>query len=447
MNLKYNILTAIAAISLTVRPATAQTNGSNSPYSRFGLGLPSEQSQGFNRSMGGVAQGLRNGGRVNMQNPASYSAIDSLTFLFDVGMGLQRDRLSMGDNHQSVNNTSFDYVNAAFRVKPKLGMSVGFVPYSTIGYSFSQDYTIMQDPFLNKSVTQTLSYSGEGGLHQMYVGAGWSPLKGFSFGANLSYLWGNINNTVSQAFAEDGTTNTSNYSSLTTKYTAELRTWKADIGVQYQMTLDKAGKDQLTMGATVGLGHKIGSDATLQRTSLSGDTIQRTTDKAFQLPMTYSAGFAWEHDQKLTVAADFTFEQWGDCVTPQIGHAGTDANSTTYSAATGTYSNRFRLSAGAEYVPGRYDRTYHHRINYRLGGYFSSPNLRINGLDGPREYGLTAGVGLPITNRWNSGTLVNVGLQWSRRVPSSATLITENILRVNIGVTFNESWFMKWKIK
>ena len=65
----------------------AQSNGSNSSYSRFGLGLLNEQSQGFNRAMAGVAQGYQSGKQVNMLNPASYSAIDSLSFIFDVGPG------------------------------------------------------------------------------------------------------------------------------------------------------------------------------------------------------------------------------------------------------------------------------------------------------------------------------------------------------------------------
>mgnify|MGYP002794663012 CR=1 FL=1 len=69
--------------------APAQTNGSNSPYSRFGLGSLKDQSQGFNKAMSGVALGFRDGNRINMQNPASYSAIDSLSFIFDVGLTLQ----------------------------------------------------------------------------------------------------------------------------------------------------------------------------------------------------------------------------------------------------------------------------------------------------------------------------------------------------------------------
>ena len=57
--------------------APAQTNGSNSPYSRFGLGSLKDQSQGFNKAMSGVAMRYRDGNRSNMQNPPTYSAIDT----------------------------------------------------------------------------------------------------------------------------------------------------------------------------------------------------------------------------------------------------------------------------------------------------------------------------------------------------------------------------------
>ncbi|MCR5179788.1 MAG: hypothetical protein K6C30_01010 [Bacteroidaceae bacterium] len=445
MKLRYPLLLAIAAVSLIPFPLSAQTDGSNSSYSRFGLGLQNDQSQGYNRSMGGVAQGLRDGSRVNMLNPASYSATDSLTFIFDVGMGLQRSLYAVGGSHQSANNTSFDYVNAAFRVLPGLGMSMGFVPYTSIGYNFSQDHFVMKDDLSNQTVTQNLSYYGNGGLHQAYIGAGWNIWKDLSIGANLSYLWGDINNTVFQSFAENGTTNSSSYSSLTTAYSAELSSWKLDLGAQYQLHLNK--KNDLTIGATIGLGHRIGGDAGMMRISQSGDTIQRTSNKAFEIPMTYSLGAAWQHDEKLTVAADLTLEQWGNCVAPRLSNVGTDASSTTYKSATGAYSDRYRFNAGAEYVPARFDRSYLHRINYRAGIYYATPNLKVNGLEGPRELGLTAGLGLPISNRWNGRSILNIGVQWTQRKPSSSALITENIFRINIGLTFNEGWFAKWKFQ
>ena len=75
--------------------ATAQS-GTNSPYSQYGLGVLSDQSQGFNRGMNGLALGMRNGDQVNFLNPASYSAVDSLTMVFDVGLSGQLTNFKEG---------------------------------------------------------------------------------------------------------------------------------------------------------------------------------------------------------------------------------------------------------------------------------------------------------------------------------------------------------------
>ena len=56
-------------------------NGSNSSYSRFGLGTLAEQSQTFNRGMGGVAYGLRNGSRINMQNQPGGATMPGMKWM------------------------------------------------------------------------------------------------------------------------------------------------------------------------------------------------------------------------------------------------------------------------------------------------------------------------------------------------------------------------------
>ena len=86
-------------------------------------------------------------------------------------------------------------------------------------------------------------------------------------------------------------------------------------------------------------------------------------------------------------------------------------------------------------------------MQYRAGAHFSTPYLKINGKDGPREYGLTAGVGVPITNFYNNRSMVNVNLQWLSRSPSEKGMIRENFFMINLSMTFNEVWFMKFKIK
>lgn len=439
MKLKHTLILLFLVAPWTLGKTAAQSNGSNSSYSRYGLGILSDQSNGYNRAMGGVAQGLRSGNRVNFLNPASYSSVDSLTFLFDVGMSLQRTRMVQNGSHDAVNNTAFDFVTAGFRMRKGLGMSLGFKPYTRIGYSFAQEVSVGNDLTTGELITCPAVYTGEGGLHEAFIGAGWEPFKGFSFGANVGILWGNINHNIATALSQNSEETTTD-GTIAIVYDAPIITWKGEVGIQYQTLINSTNR--FTLGATVGIGHKIHRDASYISSTNGSTADTLVAENAFELPMTYSFGLAWEHAERFLIAADAHFEQWGKCTTPQF-----DNRSITYAATEGSYMNRLRFNVGAEYVPGRYDRPYQRRINYRFGGFYSTPYLKVNGQNGPTEFGLTAGVGLPITNAINNRSYVNVGLQWTHRSASATGFIRENIMQINIGITFNERWFMKWKFK
>ena len=71
----------------------------------------------------------------------------------------------------------------------------------------------------------------------------------------------------------------------------------------------------------------------------------------------------------------------------------------------------------------------------------------MNGQDGPKEIRLSIGAGVPILNGINSRSMVNVGLQWMRRSASGVGMIKEDYFVINLGVTFNERWFVKYKIE
>ena len=435
---KYLVLWAILLLATSLR---AQTNGSNSSYSRFGLGTLADQSQGFNRGMGSTGIGIRLGNRVNMQNPASYSAIDSLTFLFDVGMNVSLGHLSSQTASMNVRNCNLDFVNAGLRLRRGMGLSFGFVPYTTIGYNFSTENNVARQYPTTQPITSTSSYSGDGGLHQVYVGLGWRPFAQLSVGVNVGYLWGSFDHELRQTFSENGSS-TSTYSGLNSIENSDISTYKIDFGVQYPLRLD--AENMLTLGATTGIGHRIASDATLTRYSSAGDSLQLTARHPFDLPYTYGVGASWQHKENLLVAADIRQEQWADCKVPVMRRNGT---ATTYAGERGAYKNRTRVAVGAQYTPDIYSSKFVRRMQYRAGAHFSTPYLKINGKEGPREYGLTAGVGVPITNFYNNRSMVNVNLQWLSRSPSEKGMIRENFFMINLSMTFNEVWFMKFKIK
>lgn len=414
----------------------AQTAGMNSSYSRFGLGLLHDQSQGFNKSMAGAGLGIRNGNIINMMNPASFSAIDSLSLILDVGMTASFGKMEQGTKRVAVNNASFDYAHIGMHIARNLGLAAGFVPYTSIGYEFTQGDKQEDGEIRNLVTTQknenAVGYSGSGGLNQAYIGVGWRAYRNLSVGANASFVWGNYSHTVIPVYTEGGVISDAYY--ITAKYyDASLKTFKIDFGVQYPVRLTK--QDWLNLGLTYGLGHKISQDVTV----LVGDSTN-TIPSPFDLPHTIGFGATWQHKNTLMVAADVHNEFWSACRTPIETANG-------YEVRKGSYKNLTKIVLGAQWTPDPFDKRYWKRIRYRLGASYTTPYLKVNGMNGPSELKLSIGAGLPITNRTNNRSVVNFGVQWLRRSASGAGMIKENYLLLNLGLTFNERWFLKYKIE
>lgn len=424
--------TLISALVLCALATTASAqSGTNSPYSQYGLGVLADQSQGMSRGMNGLAIGLRNSSQVNTMNPASYSSVDSLTMIFDAGVAGQVTNFKEGGKKINANNANFEYVVGSFRMKKNLGFGFGILPYSNIGYSYYSTSNINEG---DANYTSTTTYSGSGGVHQAFVGVGWKCFKGLSIGANVSYLWGSYTRSVSPTYSGVSAT------SITKYYTADIRSYKLDIGAQWEQQLDKNNK--FIIGATYSLGHKINSDANAIVSGSSTDTL--TVENAFSIPTSFGVGLAWYHKNNITIGVDYTLQKWGSEKFPEYdNNASSKANA--YQLKSGLLSDRHKVTVGGEWVPNIMSRKIYNRIHYRLGASYATPYVKVNGNDGPKEISVSAGFGIPITNSWNNKSILNISGQF---VHSSAKdLITENTFRINIGLTFNERWFMKWKVE
>ena len=92
-----NSLFALALLVLSAGSLWAQTDGTYggfSPYSVFGLGQMHQSGTSWNKGMGGVGIAARNHRFINILNPASMTARDSLSFMADMGMkGLCLERV------------------------------------------------------------------------------------------------------------------------------------------------------------------------------------------------------------------------------------------------------------------------------------------------------------------------------------------------------------------
>ena len=90
---KNKVFLLIIISSFFVQFSISQNN-TNSPYTRFGFGELSDANSGEQRAMGGVSIGARSNQNINVVNPASYSSVDTMTFMFDVGVSALASRFT-----------------------------------------------------------------------------------------------------------------------------------------------------------------------------------------------------------------------------------------------------------------------------------------------------------------------------------------------------------------
>lgn len=428
------LFTALLAIFLI--PAKGQNT--NSPYSRYGYGVLNDQSVGAARSMGGISYGLR-GLSTNPGNPASYTVVDSLTFIFDMGIDYSKSQLTENGISQKDDNGGLNYITMQFLVAKKLGMSIGLLPFSSVGYSFG---TVEGTDFYS-----TKSFTGSGGFSQVYGGLAYEPMKNLSVGANISYIFGNT--TYSRSLTISGVPN-ANRQSWYHKMTMNML--KFDFGAQYTLPID--AKNDVTIGLVYSPERKASGKiyreyneyASNSTTPLYGDTATYTGSNAHtDLPHTFGAGFTWNRNGNLTVGADATYQKWSNS---RYSIYMDDDLSTS-----NRFNDRWRFNAGLEYTIDPKDRSFVKRMKFRGGVNYS--NSYINILDnagntsGYKEYGVTLGFGLPVRDVVYSGrtSYINIGFEYKNLTPEKSSLIKEQYFGVSLGICFNELWFLKNKFR
>jgi hypothetical protein len=225
-----------------------------------------------------------------------------------------------------------------------------------------------------------------------------------------------------------------------------INNYKLDAGIQWEQKLGK--QDALTIGATFGLGHKLKADPFVTITNTNSQTgVTQTTSYSIkdglEIPMSFGAGLSYRHANRWLLGADFSLQKWGDVKFPEI-----DLTTQDYVLSNNVLRDRQKITVGGEWTPNAYDaRNFLKRVSYRMGASYATPYYNIKGVEGPKELSVSIGLGLPIFNQWTNPrtSQLNISAQWVHT--SAKDLITENTFRINVGLTFNERWFQKWKVR
>ncbi|GAB4328043.1 MAG: outer membrane protein transport protein [Bacteroidales bacterium] len=419
---------------LTVLPAATIVNGQSvisSPYSAFGLGNLSDPNNTRFRGMGNLSIGMRDYFTVNPSNPASYSAFDSTSFVFEGAVKGFYNTLETNEISEPASSATLEHLLFGFPVTKWWHSSFGLLPYSSVGYHVTD---VDDHPDL-KTVKYT--FEGEGGLNRVYWGHSIRPVNWLSLGVNASYLFGSINKIQKVVFPD-----TVNVLGTRVDNSLFINGITFDFGVQYHTLLKN--KYNLTIGGVYQPALRINSEKNyMARTfisQISNVDIFRDTAVIVEglkgettIPSGYGIGFSLANSYDWTIGFDYRYNNWSGFESFGINDS---------------LQDRHLIHAGGAFIPDRNSLKYFNRVEYRLGGYYENTALKLR--DTPiNGFGITFGMGLPLkgASARRSKSMLNITLEYGRRGTFENDLIRESYFNVHLGVSVYEWWFFKKRYK
>ncbi len=403
----------------------------NSPYARFGPGIIEQQGLLKSRSMGGAGIALRDPLSINYLNPASYSSIDTNSFVFDFGLEYQANILVDDNSRYYSDDINFHHLAMAFPITKWMGMALAIVPYSNGYYNLSKTVTETDpeyDPIIGEYQN---THKGTGSYNNFFAGLAISPFRNLSLGVNFAYLFGNIERDNLYLFTDDN----NQFNNLSSE-NIRVYGYNFEYGLQYSLNL----KNDLFASAGFMYSMKKGYNseyesifsryAPYQSSEYSVDTLSYSYDKdtRVELPEKMGMGIAFGKKDLFLITADYTMTNW---------------NMITFHGYEEYLVNSSAIKLGAEFIPDKNaNYNYLNRIEYRMGGYVSNSHLMVNG-ERLKEFGITFGAGLPMRR---SKSKINFHVDYLRRKGSlDIGLHTENCVTVGISLNLYDNWFIKHK--
>jgi len=398
----------------------------NSPYSRFNIGSLNTPGTFRSLSMGGTGIAMRDNNSVYFTNPASYTSIDTISFVFDFGADMTLNVLNDGTEPFKSFDINFDHLIIAMPIWKKIGTAAGLVPVSNGYYFISQN---IDDPVTGEAATV---HKGTGGLAKFFWGAGFKITKNLSAGANMNIFLGQINRLDQYEFADyTSTFNQRSDESL------RISGVSLDYGLQYHANLKK--DYFITAGFSMNRQRKYKSTNEIlkERFSVyssvpySPDTLSYTKNSSRDstiFPSSFRFGLTFGRKDKFAMEIDYSYTPWSN---------GMIHGESSYLADISA------LRFGLEYIPDRLSNTsFLKRIEYRAGGHYADNYLILNGVQ-LKEAGGSFGLGLRIRG---SRSKANIYFDYTRRIGNiDAGLHNEDIFSFGISLNLYDYWFMKKK--
>ena len=387
----------------------------NNPYSVYGIGDIDFKTYNRTNGMGSTGLAIKSGVAFIDNNPAAISGLPRSFYLAHLSMTGKTSTYA-GEPINADNSKNKDMWIKRFELGVKINgwwaSSIGFGQFSNVNYKFKGNKFIE-----GSSTSYETSMEGDGGLNDYHWTNGFSLGKHLSLGIKSSLIAGSINQ--SEILDDPILLNT-----LTTKQQDYMSQFIFTGGLIYEIPLNK--RWDFSFGGKYSHEQKFSAERSL--TVMEGDQVIKedvfTKADRFSLPQTIAGGISFRHNQKTTLALDYTHEDWSAL---KIKSAGWQM------------INNDRITGGVEF--SRFRNKQGKEVDYKffqLGGFYNTGHLQIRNKP-VREYGFTLGTGGLIGN----GLVYTLSGEVGVKGTTQAKLIKETYFGLTLNVTYTDLLFSK----
>ena len=404
---------------------TQAQNEIRMPYSSYGIGSVNHLSNGILDGMGSVSYAMQNPYYINFRNPASYAAFDSLSFIADAAASIYYSKLSQKGTIQKNSYAKPNYLTIGLPVTRHWRTSIGIKAFSTVGYEIETTKNIPNIGEVN------YTYSGDGGLNQLYWGNAFKICKGLSVGLNVSYMFGSIFASSNTEFGENTILN----SYINDAYHVDGIYLEG--GLQYFFNIGE--KHKIGLGAVYSNTAYIWAKEKLLINTYSGsyiststyDTVLHKNDLrgSLNIPQSVDVGLSYSYKDKLVIAGDVTWQNWANF---------------KFMKPCDSLQNTIIASLGAQFIPDPTSNKFFKKMAFRVGGRYSTGELLLRNKP-ISEFGVCLGVGIPLTS-FNTHSSLNILFEYGKTGTLVNDLIRQDYFRFSFCFTLQERWYQRVKL-
>jgi hypothetical protein len=412
----------------------------NSPYSKIGLGDLNTPTLSHQEGIGGTGASYMFPFLINHTNPSLLSRLSKTkNTIFEAGAVSKLKELKEGSNTQREFSGNLRYLAIAVPVSNRMGGVFGVTPYSSVNYQ-----NVSVDKVFNSDFLADVTYRGSGGITSLFMATGYEftdnlradTLKHrFALGLKVNYLFGAV---VDEAISKLRTG--ANQAGLDYEVAQRRRTSYSDFTFEPSLsyTYKLKNNNRLNLGLIYAIGNQLNARryvaierriSDLEQNNFN-DTLVKNEKGKVILPSKLTFGISLEKEYKWAIMADVAMQDWGAYTALQESD---------------TLGRSLSISLGGQFIPNftSIQRGFWRRTIFQAGfQYVRTPYVvRNNTIN---EFSARLGMSIPLTKQ-GTFSMINLALVAGRRGTTQNNLIRENYVRMHLGATINDRWFIKPK--